>query len=129
MGLSSGELESIFSVLFYLVIYMVMMFALFFFLVTIRYYHYPKHYQIRYMKDLSNLSTFNPILALTLATILFSMAGIPPLAGFFAKLFILLPALQNNLYGLTVFAVLMSCIACFYYIRLIKMMYFDKIDN
>ena len=129
MGLSSGELESIFSVLFYVVIYIITMFALFFFLITIRYYHYPRHYQIRYMKDLTSLATFNPVLALTLTTLLFSMAGIPPLAGFFAKLFVLLPALQNNLYGLTIFAVLMSCVACFYYIRLIKIMYFNKVTN
>jgi NADH-quinone oxidoreductase subunit N len=57
------------------------------------------------------------------------MAGIPPLIGFFSKIFILLPGLQNNMYSLTIFAVLMSCIACFYYIRIIKTMYFDKLEN
>lgn len=126
IGLSTGELEGVFSVLFYLVSYVIMMFGVFFFLIGLRHYQYPDHSQIRYITDIKGLSLVNPMLALALTLLLFSMAGIPPLIGFFAKFFILLPSLQNNMYGLSIFAVLMSCIACFYYIRLIKIMYFDK---
>lgn len=102
-----------------------MMLGTFSFVISLRYHRYPNHHQIRYLKDLTSLSKVNPVLALTLTFLLFSMAGIPPLAGFFAKIFVLLASLQNNAYGLVVFSVLMSCIACFYYIRLIKSMYFD----
>jgi NADH:ubiquinone oxidoreductase subunit 2 (subunit N) len=103
------------------------MLGIFLSLSAFRYYQYPKHYQIRYIKDFKGLSYFNPVLSLTLSIFLFSMAGIPPLVGFFAKLFVLLAALQNNSYALAVFAVIMSCIACFYYIRLIKIMYFENL--
>ena len=71
----------------------------------------------------------NPLLAFSLTLILFSMAGIPPLIGFFAKLFVLLASLQNEFYGLSIIAVLLSCVACFYYIRFIKLMYFDSLST
>lgn len=127
IGFSTGELESIFSLLFYISVYIITMLGIFLSLAAFRYYQYPKHYQIRYIKDFKGLSHFNPVLALTLSIFLFSMAGIPPLIGFFAKLFVLLVSLQNNAYALSVFAVIMSCIACFYYIRLIKIMYFENL--
>jgi NADH-quinone oxidoreductase subunit N len=129
IGFSTGELEGLFSLIFYIVIYIIMMFGIFLFVLSLRYYQYPTHFQIRYIKDLTSLFLYNPVLAFTLTLILFSMAGIPPLIGFFSKIFILLPGLQNNMYSLTIFAVLMSCIACFYYIRIIKTMYFDKLEN
>jgi NADH-quinone oxidoreductase subunit N len=129
LGFGTGELESIFGVVFYSITYIILMLGTFLFLITLRYYYFPTHYQIRYIKDLLFLSETNSTLALSLALLLFSMAGIPPLIGFFSKLFVLLPSLQNNVYGLSVFAVLMSCVSCFYYIRLIKIMYFDKISG
>jgi NADH-quinone oxidoreductase subunit N len=129
LGFGTGELESIFGVVFYSITYIILMLGTFLFLITLRYYYFPTHYQIRYIKDLLFLSETNSTLALSLALLLFSMAGIPPLIGFFSKLFVLLPSLQNNVYGLSVFAVLMSCVSCFYYIRLIKIMYFDKTIN
>nr|YP_009114098.1 NADH dehydrogenase subunit 2 [Palmaria palmata]AHB62161.1 NADH dehydrogenase subunit 2 [Palmaria palmata] len=127
IGFSTGELESVFSLLFYISAYIITMLGIFLSLAAFRYYQYPKHYQIRYIKDFKGLSYFNPVLALTLSIFLFSMAGIPALIGFFAKLFVLLVSLQNNAYALSVFAVIMSCIACFYYIRLIKIMYFENL--
>jgi len=59
--------------------------------------------------------------------ILFSMAGIPPLAGFFAKFFVLSSALQAGAIGVCIFIVLMSCLACFYYIKIIKTIYFNNL--
>lgn len=126
IGLGTGELESIFGVIFYAIVYIIFMLGVFFFLISFRHFYFPSHYQIRYLKDLVSLHETNSILALSLALLLFSMAGIPPLLGFFSKIFILLPSVQNNMYSLSIFAILMSCISCFYYIRLIKIMYFDK---
>nr|AVK39543.1 NADH dehydrogenase subunit 2 [Paralemanea sp.] len=126
LGFNTGEIGSIFGVIFYAITYIIMMLIAFLSLMSLRHYYFPAHYQIRYIKDLLLLSETNSVLALSLCLLLFSMAGIPPLVGFFSKLFVLLPSLQNNEYGLVVFAVLMSCISCFYYIRLIKIMYFDK---
>lgn len=129
IGLGTGELESIFGVLLYIMIYIIFMLGIFFFLISLRHLNFPTHYQIRYLKDLVSLYETNSVLALSLTLFLFSMAGIPPLLGFFSKIFILLPSIQNGMYSLSIFAVLMSCISCFYYIRLIKIMYFDKVHN
>jgi NADH-quinone oxidoreductase subunit N len=68
----------------------------------------------------------NPVLAITTALILFSMAGIPPLAGFSAKLFVFFSAMESSLYFLAIFSILTSVISAFYYIRLVKIMFFEK---
>lgn len=125
LALLAGNLESISNSILYIIVYVITMLGVFAFILTLRFYSYPKHYQTRYLKDILILSKVNPILALSIALILFSMAGIPPLAGFFAKVFVLLSALQINAWGISVFVVFMSCIACFYYIKLIKNMYFE----
>nr|YP_009515566.1 NADH dehydrogenase subunit 2 [Kumanoa mahlacensis]AVK39519.1 NADH dehydrogenase subunit 2 [Kumanoa mahlacensis]UEQ11850.1 NADH dehydrogenase subunit 2 [Kumanoa mahlacensis] len=129
LGFSTGELESIFSVIFYVLVYIILTFGVFAFLISLRYFYFPVHYQIRYIKDLISLFEINSTLTFSLTLLLFSMAGIPPLLGFFSKVFVLLIALQSNLYSLSFFSVIMSCITCFYYIRLIKLMYFDKTQS
>nr|AVK39568.1 NADH dehydrogenase subunit 2 [Sheathia arcuata] len=129
IGLGIGELESTFGVLLYIIIYIIFMLGIFFILISFRYLNFPNHHQIRYLGDLISLYDTNYTLALSLTLFLFSMAGIPPLLGFFSKIFILLPSVQIGIYSLSIFAVLMSCISCFYYIRLIKIMYFDKVCN
>ena len=78
------------------------------------------------IKDLSGLYKTEPIMAGCLAIILFSMAGIPPMAGFIGKLIILNIIIDNNLFYLAIIAVLTSVIAAFYYIRLIKSIFFDE---
>ena len=83
-------------------------------------------YHLKYISDLGMLAKTNPILALTLTCTLFSMAGIPPLAGFCSKFYIFFAALSSSLYLLAFIGVLTSVISCFYYIRLIKIMYFEK---
>lgn len=125
LALISGSLEGLASAILYVIIYTVTMLGIFSFILTLRFFEYPTHYQTRYLQNLTALAKINPILAFSLSLILFSMAGIPPLAGFFSKTFILLSALQVNAIGLSIFIVLMSCIACFYYIKLIKDMYFE----
>lgn len=129
LALLSANLEAISSSIFYVIVYMVTMLGIFSFILALRFFNYSYHYQTRYLQDLTCLSKFNPILSFSLALILFSMAGIPPLAGFFSKLFVLLPALQAHAFGISIFIVLMSCIACFYYIKLIKNMYFISLDE
>jgi NADH:ubiquinone oxidoreductase subunit 2 (subunit N) len=85
----------------------------------------PTHH-LKYISDLGMLAKTNPILAFTLTCTLFSMAGIPPLAGFCSKFYIFFAALSSSLYLLAFIGVLTSVVSCFYYIRLIKIMYFEK---
>ena len=82
--------------------------------------------RIKYLSDFAMLSKTNPILAFTLTCTMFSMAGIPPLAGFCSKFYIFFAALGSSFYFLAIFGVLTSVVSCFYYIRLIKVMYFEK---
>jgi NADH-quinone oxidoreductase subunit N len=78
------------------------------------------------ISDLRGISKTNPILALALAIFMFSMAGIPPLAGFFSKLYVFLAAIEAKLYLLAVIGVLASVVSAFYYLRIVKLMYFDE---
>ena len=74
---------------------------------------------------LAGLSKTNPLMAMVLSAFMFSMAGIPPLAGFFGKLYIFQAAIRAELFGLAIIGVLASVVAAFYYIRIVKVMYFD----
>jgi len=76
--------------------------------------------------DLAGLSKTHPMMAAAMAIFMFSMAGIPPLAGFFGKLYVFLAAVNAGLYTLAIIGVLTSVVGAFYYIRIIKLMYFDK---
>ena len=79
------------------------------------------------MTDLSLLNKANPGLALALSITMFSLAGLPPFVGFIAKLGIFLTLLNEKFYFLCVFSVLCSVISTFYYIRIVKIMYFENI--
>jgi NADH-quinone oxidoreductase subunit N len=76
--------------------------------------------------NLSGLSKTNPVYALALAILMFSIAGIPPFAGFWGKLYIFIEAIRGEYYILAVIGILSSVVACFYYIRIVKVMYFDE---
>jgi NADH-quinone oxidoreductase subunit N len=76
--------------------------------------------------DLAGLGKTRPMLAASLAIFMFSLAGIPPLAGFFGKLFVFRAAINSGLYALAVLGVLASVVGAFYYLRIIKIMYFDE---
>ena len=76
--------------------------------------------------DLSGFSKNHPMLSLSLMIILFSLAGIPPLAGFFAKFYVFKTVIEQSMYFLAVVGLLSTVIAAFYYLRLIKIMYFDE---
>tara|TARA_B100000683_G_C12178883_1_gene427555 strand:- start:173 stop:607 length:435 start_codon:yes stop_codon:yes gene_type:complete len=78
------------------------------------------------INDLSGLSKNHPLLSISLLIILFSLAGIPPLAGFFAKFYIFKSVLQQSMYFLAIIGLLSTVVAAFYYLRIIKIMYFDN---
>jgi NADH:ubiquinone oxidoreductase subunit 2 (subunit N) len=82
-----------------------------------------------YFTDLGYLSRINPLLAITFTMTLLSMAGVPPLAGFCAKMYIFFAAMEGSMYFLAVTGVLTSVIGAFYYIRFIKIMYFEKMRS
>jgi NADH-quinone oxidoreductase subunit N len=81
---------------------------------------------IETIDELAGLGRTKPFMAFLLAMLLFSLAGIPPLAGFFAKFFVFLAAVEAELYGLAVIGVLASAVAAYYYLRIVKIMYFDE---
>ncbi len=76
--------------------------------------------------ELAGLSRTSPLIALAMAVFMFSMAGIPPLAGFFGKFAVFLAAIEAGLYGLAILGMLASCVGCYYYLRIVKVMYFDE---
>jgi NADH-quinone oxidoreductase subunit N len=80
------------------------------------------------ISDLSGLARTDPGLALWLAVFMFSMAGIPPLSGFWGKYFIFTAAVDTGLWALAVIGVLTSVVGAFYYIRIVKVMYFDAAE-
>jgi NADH-quinone oxidoreductase subunit N len=77
------------------------------------------------IKDLSGLSQNNPLMAIVISICIFSMAGIPPMSGFFGKMYVVLAAIEGGLAWLAVIGVLTSVIGCYYYLKIVKIMYFD----
>jgi proton-translocating NADH-quinone oxidoreductase chain N len=152
MGLISGNREGLESIIVYLVIYIMMTVNVFALLLSLRAKTLslltesqtnkkttsaPLKFllseekkegssQLRYISDLSLLAKTNPLLAFTFTMTLFSMAGIPPLAGFCGKFFVFFSALSSSFYILAFVGIFTSVVSCFYYIRLIKIMYFEK---
>ena len=78
------------------------------------------------ISDLVNLGVVNPVLAFSVVFILFSMIGLPPLAGFFAKFYVFKAVIEQSMYFLAIVGLLSTVVAAFYYLRLIKIMYFDE---
>jgi len=121
-GLSIGTNEGIQSSIVYISIYLVMNLGLFSCLLMMR--RNDQYFET--IDDLSGLSKNHPILSLSLLVILFSLAGIPPLAGFFAKFYIFRSVIEQSMYFLAIVGLLSTVIAAFYYLRIIKVIYFDE---
>lgn len=121
IGLAVGGEEGIRSVLIYMTIYVVMNLGVFTCILCMR----RRDQMVEEISDLAGASRSNPMMTLALAIFMFSMAGIPPLAGFFGKLYIFLAAVQAGLYTLAIVGVLSSVVAAYYYLRIVKVMYFD----
>ena len=120
-GLTTGTNQGIQSSIIYLIIYLIMNLAFFSCLLMLK--RKDKYYEN--IEDLSGLSKKHPILALSFLIILFSLAGIPPLAGFFAKFYVFMAVIQKEMYFLAIVGLLATVIAAFYYLRVIKIIYFD----
>jgi NADH-quinone oxidoreductase subunit N len=122
IGLAAGDEAGVRGVAIYLTIYLIMTLGTFAAILAMR-------VQGRYVEnvsDLAGLSRTNGWMAFFLAMLMFSLAGIPPLAGFFAKYYVLLAAVDAGLFGLAVIGVLASAVAAYYYLRVVKVMYFDE---
>jgi len=121
-GLSIGTNVGIQSSVVYISIYLIMNLGLFSCLLMMK--RNDQYFET--IEDLSGLSKNHPVLSLSLLVILFSLAGIPPLAGFFAKFYIFKSVIEQSMYFLAIVGLLSTVIAAFYYLRIIKVIYFDE---
>lgn len=121
MGLAVNNEEGVTAFIVYVTIYLTMNLGIFAcFMLS-----FGGDDKLEEISNLSNLSKTSPWLALITALLMLSMAGIPPLAGFFAKFYIIYGAIKQEMYGLAVVAIISSVLATYYYLRFIKVMYFD----
>ena len=121
-GVSIGTNEGLQSSILYISIYLVMNLGLFSCLLMMK--RNDQYFET--IDDLSGLSKNHPVLSLSLLVILFSLAGIPPMAGFFAKFYIFTSVIEQSMYFLAIVGLLSTVIAAFYYLKIIKVIYFDK---
>jgi NADH-quinone oxidoreductase subunit N len=122
VGLAAGTQQGVEGVLIYMAIYLAMTLGTFACILSMR----RKGIFVEDIGDLAGLGRSNPAMALALAALMFSLAGIPPLAGFFAKFYVFTAAVQAGLYVLAVLGVLSSVVGAYYYLRIVKLMYFDE---
>ncbi len=122
VGLAAGTVEGVQGVLVYMLIYLVTTLGVFACVLAMR----RKGVYVENISDLAGLGKTNKGHAFMLAMLMFSLAGIPPLAGFFGKLFVFLAAVKAGLWPLAIIGVVASVVGAYYYLRLIKIMYFDE---
>jgi NADH-quinone oxidoreductase subunit N len=122
IGLAAGTAEGVQGVLVYIAIYMTMTLGAFAVILALR----RSTGMVESIDQLAGLARTHPTMAFFLAMLLFSMAGVPPLAGFFAKFYVFLAAIKAGLYILAVIGVLASVVGAYYYLTIIKIMYFDE---
>ncbi|MCB1412465.1 MAG: NADH-quinone oxidoreductase subunit NuoN [Xanthobacteraceae bacterium] len=122
VGLAAGTAEGVQGVVMYLAIYVAMTLGSFAVILSMR----RNGHALEQISDFAGLSRTNPLLAFFFAMFLFSLAGIPPLAGFFAKFYVFTAAIKAGLFTLSVIGVLTSVVGAFYYLNIVKVMYFDE---
>jgi NADH-quinone oxidoreductase subunit N len=122
VGLAAGNESGVQGVLIYMAVYVAMTLGAFAVILFMR----RQGQMVEDTSDLAGMSRTHPVVAFIFAMILFSLAGIPPLAGFFAKFYVFLAAIEAQLYVLSVIGVLSSVVGAYYYLRLVKIMYFDE---
>lgn len=122
VGLAAGDETGVRGVLVYMAIYVIMNLGAFAVILSMK----RDGKMVETIDDLAGLSRTQPLLAGGLAVAMFSMAGIPPLAGFFGKLYVFLAAVSAGLYLLAVIGVVASVVGAYYYLRIVKIMYFDE---
>jgi NADH-quinone oxidoreductase subunit N len=122
VGLAAGTQEGVQGVVVYMMIYMIMTLGVFACVIAMR-----RHgHHVEEISDLAGLARNNKGLAFVLAMLMFSLAGIPPLAGFFGKYFVFLAAMKAGLYTLAIIGVVASVVGAYYYLRIVKIIYFDE---
>jgi NADH-quinone oxidoreductase subunit N len=124
IGLASGSLAGIRGTLIYIAAYVFMNAGAFAIIVAMR----RRGHALERIADLGGLADNEPAKAIGMAIFMFALAGIPPLSGFFAKLYVFQAAVQNGMWALAVIGVLTSVVGAFYYIRIVKVMYFDAAE-
>jgi NADH-quinone oxidoreductase subunit N len=123
-GFAGGSVESVYALIFYLIIYVITTICFFSFLLGL---HTQKDSKLSALiVDFTDLGKINPVLAFSVCLILFSMLGLPPLVGFFGKFYLFLVMIQSKFYFIAISGILLSVVAAFYYIRLIKIMFFER---
>ncbi|TPW30440.1 NADH-quinone oxidoreductase subunit NuoN [Pararhizobium mangrovi] len=123
VGLSAGTEAGVRGVVLYMLIYMVMTLGTFACILAMR---RREEGNVERIEDLAGLASTRPLMAVVLTILMFSLAGVPPLAGFFGKYFVFMAAIQANLYVLAVIGVLASVVGAYYYLRIVKIMWFDE---
>lgn len=126
IGLVSFNSWSVFALFFYLIIYIIISVNIFTVALVLR--KVDNNLKIKKINELAILFKSNPLLAINFCLILFSIAGIPPLAGFYSKLYIFISAIKSDIYIIALIAAVFSVIASMYYIRLIKLMFFKNFE-
>ena len=121
-GIASGTANGFKSTLIYILIYAVMNIGFFAFIFLMK----RKGKYIEEISELSGMSKNHPLASLSLLIVLFSLAGIPPLAGFFAKFYIFMAVIESGMYTLAIIGLVTTVVSAFYYIRIVKIMYFDN---
>jgi NADH-quinone oxidoreductase subunit N len=122
IGLAAGGIEGVRGVVLYMLIYMMMTLGSFAIVIAMR----RNGRAVEEIGELAGLARTDRAMAFVLAMLMFSLAGIPPLAGFFAKYFVFLAAIKANLVALAVIGVLTSVVGAYYYLRIVKLIYFDE---
>ncbi len=122
VGLAAGSEQGVQGVIVYIVIYMAMTLGAFACILAMR----RDGEMVEEIDSLAGLARTKPATAFLFGAILFSLAGIPPLGGFFAKYYVFLAAVQSGLYALAVIGVVTSVVGAYYYLRIVKIMYFDE---
>ena len=124
IGLAAGTAAGIRGTLVYVAIYVFMNAGVFAVITAMR----RRGQALERIADLGGLGERDPAMALAMTVFMFALAGIPPLSGFFAKLYVFLAAVQNGMWTLAIIGVLTSVVGAFYYIRIVKVMYFDPAE-
>jgi NADH-quinone oxidoreductase subunit N len=122
MGLAAGTVQGVQGFAIYMAIYLAMTLGAFACILAMR----RQNLMYENIDDLSGLARTHPVIAFCFAAMLFSLAGIPPLAGFFAKFYVFAAAIEAKLFGLVVIGAVTTVIGAYYYIRIVKIMYFDE---
>ena len=125
IGLACGTPQGVSSLVIYLSIYLIMNIGVFSFILSMK--NKGEYYEN--ISDLSGLYKTHPYYSVVITILMFSLAGIPPLAGFFGKFYIFIAAIESNLLLLAIVGILASVVGAFYYLRIIKVIYFDESKN